>query len=229
MSNDMHTPTRSQAARVPRRHLLLLAAGSLALSACGGISTVSINVSSQGQWPDGMRPGTYAIERLPSQQANADEQARIETAALPALAAAGFTSAPAEQADMLIQIGARAFDVVRYDPFGGPFYWRNDWWYYGHRRTFFYGPGFYGPGFYGRGWGGYGSGYGSGYDADVQREVALLIRDRRSQKIVYETRATYLQRWNNDALLPAMFEAALKDFPQTALSPRTVVMPLPRG
>lgn len=207
---------------LPRRSILLLAAGSMALGACSGVSTVSIDVSSQGQWPSGSKPGTYAIERLPSQQANAEEQARIETAALPALAAAGFTSAPAEQADLLIQVGARAFDVLRRDPFASSFYWRSDWWYYGGRRPFFHGSRFYGPGFYGGGF--------SSYDnVEVQREVALLIRDRRSQKIVYETRATYLQRWNNDALLPAMFEAALKDFPQTALSPRTVVVTLPRG
>jgi hypothetical protein len=216
---------------LPRRRLLMLttalAAGSLVLAGCAsGVSTVSIDVSSQGQWPQGSKPGSYAIERLPSQQANAAEQARIEAAAVPALAAAGFTSAPAEQADVLIQVGARAFDVLRPDPFASPFYWRTDWWYYGGRRPFFYGPGFYGPGFYGRGF--YGHGY-SGYELDTQREVAILIRDRRTQKIVYETRASYLQRWSNDALLPAMFEAALKDFPQTALSPRTVVVNLPRG
>jgi len=207
---------------MPRRRLMLLAAGTLALGACSTVSTVSIDVSSQGEWPGEAKPGSYAIERLPSQQANADEQARIEAAALPALAAAGFTSAPAEQADVLVQVGARAFDVLRRDPFASPFYWRSDWWFYGGRRPFFYGPRFYGPSFYGHGYSGYES-------VEVQREVAVLIRDRRSQKILYETRATYLQRWNDDALLPAMFEAALKDFPKTALSPRTVIVNLPRG
>ena len=63
----------------------------------------------------------------------------------------------------------------------------------------------------------------------MQREVAVLIRDRRSQRIVYETRASYLNRWNSDAILGAMFEAAMKDFPTPALSPRTVVVNLPRG
>lgn len=220
MSNHLLPTIRS----LPRRRLLL-AASALALGACSGVSTVSIDVSSQGQWPGDAKPGSYAIERLPSQQANADEQARIETAALPALAAAGFTSAPAEQADVLVQVGARAFDVLRRDPFASPFYWRTDWWHYGGYRPLFYGSRFYGPGFYRHGYAGY-----SGYDTvEVQREVAVLIRDRRSQKILYETRATYLQRWNDDALLPAMFEAALKDFPKTALSPRTVVVTLPRG
>lgn len=211
-------------ATIDRRHLLLglLAAG--ALPACSGVSTVSIDVSSQGEWPSGAKPGSYAIERLPSQQANAAEQARIEAAALPALAAAGFTQAPADTADMLIQVGARAFDVIRRDPFASPFYWRSDWWYHGRRRPFFYGSGVYGPGFYGPGWG-----YG-GYDSiDTQREVAVLIRDRRSQRIVYETRASYLNRWNDDAILGAMFEAAMKDFPTPAISPRTVVVNLPRG
>ncbi|HEU4460892.1 MAG TPA: DUF4136 domain-containing protein [Methylibium sp.] len=209
--------------RIDRRHLLLSVVCAGALSACGGLSSVSIDVSSQGDWPNGAKPGTYAIERLPSQQANAVEQARIEAAALPALAAAGFTQAPADTADVLIQVGARAFDVVRRDPFASPFYWRSNWWYGGYHRPFFYGPGLYGPGFYRPGWG-----Y-DGYDVDVQREVAVLIRDRRSQRIVYETRASYLNRWGGDALLPAMFEAAMKDFPNTAISPRTVVVNLPRG
>ena len=95
------------------------------------------------------------------------------------------------------------------------FYWRNDWWYYGPRRPFFYGPA-------------YGLGYYEDYP-DYHREVAILMRDRRSQQIVYETRAMHTSRWTSNALLPAMFEAALKDFPLPALSPRTVTVALPKG
>jgi len=65
--------------------------------------------------------------------------------------------------------------------------------------------------------------------ADVQREVAVLIRDRRSQQFVYEARGSYTSRWTSDALLPAMFDAVMKDFPQTALSPRSVTVALPKA
>lgn len=200
-----------------RRSLLIAAPAAWLVAGCAGIDNVKVQVSSQGSWPQNRKPGSFVIERLPSQQANAAEQERIEAAALPALQAAGFTqAASAEQADVLIQIGARVFEVVRRDPFyASPFYWRHDWWYYGHRRPFFYGPA-------------YGLGYYEDYP-DYHREVGILMRDRRSQQIVYETRAMHTSRWTSNALLPAMFEAAMKDFPLPALSPRTVTVTLPKG
>lgn len=196
-----------------RRTLIAGAAALLAGAGCAGVDTVAVEVSSQGDWPAGRKPGRYAIERLPSQQARAAEQERIEAAALPALAAAGFVPAALDEADFVVQVGARRFEQARRDPYA-PFYWRHDWWYHGGRHPFFYGPG---PGF----------GYVADFP-DIQREAAILIRDRRSQRIVYETRATLVSRWSSDTLLPALFDAAMKDFPQPALSPRTVVVPLPR-
>jgi hypothetical protein len=57
-----------------------------------------------------------------------------------------------------------------------------------------------------------------------EREVVLLIRDRKTGRALYEARAS------NDggspsihSLLPAMFEAALKDFPAPGPNPRRVV------
>jgi hypothetical protein len=55
------------------------------------------------------------------------------------------------------------------------------------------------------------------------------MRDRSSQQFVYETRAVIVSRWTSEALLPALFEAALKDFPQPALSPRSVTIVLPNN
>lgn len=193
---------------------LAAVAAAAVLAGCASLNSVAVDVSSQGSWPAERKPASYAIERLPSQQANAAEQDRIEAAAVPAIEAAGFTRAPADQADVLIQVGARITEVVRRDPFGGYWGWRNDWWFYGPHRPFFYGPGF-------------GYGYG-GYDfPDYQREVGVLIRDRRQQQIVYETRGAYTSRWTSDALLPAMFEASMKDFPLPAVTPRTVTVALP--
>lgn len=199
-----------------RRSLLAGAAALAALSGCSTTGKVVIDVSSQGSWPASRKPGSYAIERLPSQQAHAAEQDRIEAAALQAIEAAGFTRAAApEQAELLIQIGALVFEVVRRDPFASSFHWRNDWWFYGPRRPSFYGP----P---------YGYGHVSNFK-DYQREAGILIRDRVSQQIVYETRATHLGRWSSESLLLALFEAAMKDFPMRALNPRSVVVTLPTG
>ena len=59
------------------------------------------------------------------------------------------------------------------------------------------------------------------------REVALLIRDRKSGQLLYEARA------NNSGpsadigyLLPAMFAAAMKDFPGVGPNPRSVTTPI---
>lgn len=199
-----------------RRSLFAVLATTLVLGACAGISTVSVEVSSQGDWPTERKPGTYAIERLPSQQANAAEQDRIEAAALSAIEGAGFERAPIEEADVLIQVGARIFEVASRDPFASSFYWRHDWWLHGRHHPFFYGPGF-------------GRGYYYNDFPDIQRETAILMRDRRTQRIVYETRATVVGRWSSQALLPLLFEASMKDFPMPALSPRTVTMTLPPG
>lgn len=185
-----------------------------ALAGCSGITTVSVEVQSQGAWPEGRAPGTYAIERLPSQQAQAAEQDRIEAAALPALEAAGFRPAPREEADVLVQLGAQVFQVVRRDPFWPSMAWRNDWWFYRGPWPHFRGAGF-----------------GLSYQLDtpeLQREVAVLIRDRRSQTFVYETRGVYTSRWTSDALLPTLFQAAMKDFPAAAGGPRTVTVAVPR-
>jgi hypothetical protein len=59
------------------------------------------------------------------------------------------------------------------------------------------------------------------------REVAVLLRDRATGRPVYEARASNDgYSMGNAALLAAMFAAALRDFPATGLSPRTVVVPL---
>jgi hypothetical protein len=63
--------------------------------------------------------------------------------------------------------------------------------------------------------------------ARYDREVALLIRDRKTGQVLYETRAS--NEGNSPAVggaLPAMFDAALKDFPHGGLNPRPVTIPL---
>jgi hypothetical protein len=61
------------------------------------------------------------------------------------------------------------------------------------------------------------------------REVSLWIRDVRSQRIVYETRARHEGRWHDDAaVLPAVWAAALQGFPNPPAGPRQVNIEIPR-
>jgi hypothetical protein len=61
-----------------------------------------------------------------------------------------------------------------------------------------------------------------------ERQVALLIRDRASGKPLFETRASSEGTTRSDiAMLTAMFEAAMMDFPRLGMNPRRVVVELP--
>ena len=187
----------------------------LGMAGCASLNSIDTDVSSYGIWPAGRAPGSFAFERLPSQQAQGERQGALEAAARDALEKAGFShAADPASADVTVQLGAR---ITRYDtsPWDDPFWWR--WNYAGWRHPGYY-PGWYYP-YYGFG----GSYSTSRYD----REVAVLIRDRRTGAPLYETRATSDGYSSGDAaLLAAMFEAALKDFPTPAVSPRRVTIPM---
>ena len=196
-----------------RRLRAVLAAGmaTATLAGCAGLSTLSSEVASYGEWPQGHAAGTYAFERLPSQQARAQQQDALEAAARPALEAAGFKPAPAgSEPQVLVQVGARVTLADR-SPRDDPLWWRGS---FGYWR--------YGP------WPGPSWRLGLRMDSPrYEREVAVLLRDRATGKPVYESRASNDgYSTGNAALLAAMFAAALKDFPATGLNPRTVVVPL---
>ena len=54
----------------------------------------------------------------------------------------------------------------------------------------------------------------------VQMQVDLLIRDKRSSQVLYETHARHDRVGAaDDRMFPYLFEAALKDFPLQAISP----------
>lgn len=183
------------------------------LAGCAGLNSVTADVSSYGSWPAERAPGTYAFDRLPSQQARAAETERLELAARPALEQAGFTPAAAGQApDVLVQVGAR---VTRAEQiiWDDPLWWRGGWGYW--RNSPWYGPGpFWGPGYMDR-------------VTRYEGEVAVLLRDRASGQPLFEARASLdSNRGLDDPTLAAMFSAALMDFPKTGVNPRRVVVPL---
>lgn len=60
------------------------------------------------------------------------------------------------------------------------------------------------------------------------REVHLVVRDLSSQKVVFESRAVNESQWVGDeATLAAMFDAALKGFPQPPQGVRRVRIEVP--
>jgi hypothetical protein len=191
--------------------LLCVALLAVALGGCAALNTLHSEVSTFGPWPAERKPANFVFERLPSQQQYPQHQQLLEDAARGALEAAGFrAAADPNDAQYLIQLGAR---VTTNDPwiYNEPLFWR------GHWR---YGTGRWAHPFWGLN-GGFG--YPYAYSPSFEREVALLIRDRRTGQLMYEARAdTTGPSAAIDRLLPAMFEAAMKDFPATGPNPRDV-------
>jgi hypothetical protein len=187
-------------------------AAALVLAGCASFNELSNDVSTYSQWPADRKPGTYAFDRLPSQMANPQNQQMLEDSARAAIEGAGFVPASdPKSADYLVQLGARvsyAALAIYDDPF---------WWH----------GGLYHPRFFGNFRHGFGYGYGGlGYmtTPTYEREVALLIRDRKTGAALYEARATNDGASQSiDSLLSAMFEAAMKDFPHGGVNPRRIV------
>jgi hypothetical protein len=184
----------------------------LVLASCASLNTVDNEVSTYGAWPAERQAGSFVFERLPSQQAHPERVQQVEDAARAALEAAGFRAvADPSAADYLVQLGAR---VISTDPwiYNDPLFWRG----LPHRR--WHRGAFWGPG-WGPGW------WSDPYYVSprFEREVVLLIRDRRTGQLLYEARASNSGPSSAiDYLLPSMFTAALKDFPATGPNPRQV-------
>jgi hypothetical protein len=200
------------AARTLMAAWMVLGAAGL-LVACASMNTLNAEVVSYGGWPKDRKPGTYAFERLPSQQARADTQQRLEDAAQAALKAAGFAAAaPGATPDVLVQLGAR---ITRYErsPWDDPLWWRGGFGSWRYRPWGGPYPPWAGP-------------YPYGYRAEpsrYDREVALLLRDRVNGTPLYEARASSEGMTSGgDELLSAMFKAAMADFPQSGSVPHTV-------
>ena len=184
----------------------------LVLSGCAAMRSVTSDVSSFGEWPTARKPSTYAFDRLPSQAAQPEASAAVEASAAPALAKAGFTPvAPGQQPDVLVQVGQRSSRTSQSlwaDPLwhrGGFGFWRPSPWVHPINSPWAWHP----PA------------------PRVDREVAILIRDRASGKPLFEARASNEGgSYGGVQLASAMFQAALMDFPKLGINPRrvTVVM-----
>jgi len=199
-----------------------------ALAGWASLNNVESDVSSFSRWPAGRAPSTYAFERLPSQQANPQQAQLLEDSARRAVESAGFAPAPeGSSPDVTVQLGARvtAYEIAPWDdPFwyGGRYAW-GPYGYWGRPWGPRWGP--YGGPYWGPYWR-----YGYPYPTTtIEREVAVLIRDKKSGEPLYEARAQSGGNWaGGPIVLPAMFVAALRDFPAgSPTNPHRVVVEPP--
>jgi hypothetical protein len=152
---------------------------------------------------------TYRFERLPLQQEPA--QTQLEALADAALHQAGLRRDDANPR-YSVQINGRLQRVL------SPWAYAWDGWGWGG-----------GYGYWGGGFGHRGMGFGMMGPFPrmespwFQREVAVIVRELSSNRVVYETRASNAGPWmDSNSVFPAMFEAALQGFPTPPLGPRIV-------
>ena len=189
---------------------LVAAATALALAGCATGYRLDNQVQSFSQLQALPAPATYRFERSLSQQTDPAQQA-LEALADPALHRAGLRRDDAAPR-YSVQVAARTNRVL--SPYADPW----DTW---------------GPWGWGGGWGVgvHGRHLGIGFGAPwprtdtfwFQREVSVLVRDLSSNRVVYETHATNAgPLMDSNAVLPAMFEAAMQGFPNPPPGPRRV-------
>lgn len=195
---------------------LLLVALALGLAGCSGMRIVDSDVTAfaTGTGPAVTLPAPYRFERLPSQQAQAAATAAFEALAEPELERAGLRRDDASPLYAL-QLELR---VIR-DP-QAP--WDDPRYMAGvavpYPITMRYGV------------------MMRHYALDLRfdmpyyrRELAIVMRRLSDGVVVFESRARHDGRWHDDeAVLPAMLQAALQGFPTPPPGLRRVVVEIPR-
>ena len=192
---------------------VLVLAASL-LSGCSTVMMVDSEVRSFAIQPVIAAGATYRFERLPSQLGN-NRQALLEGFAGNALGKVGLRrDDAAAQYSVLI---SEALISENRAPWNDP--WRRGMW-----------TGSVHMGSHGNGAGVWFPMFPFPETPLFVREVGLTLRDLANQKVVYETRAVHDgPSAQGDAVLPAMFEAALRDFPNPPQGPRRIYIEAPRN
>lgn len=201
-------------ASIPWKLSLTVLGCAALLGGCASVRDVQSDVQSFSALAALPAPPTYRLELLPSQQAQAPQFAAIESQAQQALARVGLRRDDS-QASLVVQIGAQARYTRDAASYYGPYGPRWNW----------------GLGFgRGAGWG-MGMGFG-GFMFDTPpllhyRAVSVVMREQRTQRIVYETSAVHEDVWTNDpAIFGTLFDAALSGFPNPPPGARQIRTPL---
>ncbi|WP_180124741.1 DUF4136 domain-containing protein [Rhodoferax sp. BLA1] len=182
----------------------------LLLTGCSGMRVVDSQVNSFA--PKAVPAGSrYRFERLPSQENNPGAQEQLEAMAEQALAKVGLVRDD-QGASLSVQVSVteRAEQSAMDHPALG---WNLGW------RV---------------GNGGVWMGRGPlfpGLDVRTSywREVGLVLRQRSTQTVVFESRASHDGPWaDSEAVLPAMLDAALQGFPTPPTGVRRVNIEITR-
>lgn len=191
-----------------KAHIALLSIAFL-LTACASNRLIDsqVNAFAPQRVPAG---SSYRFERLPSQE-NSAVQDELEAFADHALAEVGFRR---EDRSATYSVQVSATRRGQYYTLDQPTFGWSLGWIFGN--------------------GGIAVGDGSlfpGLDArpNYAYEVGLIVRERASQTVVFETRATHDGPWSDSAqILPAMLQAALQGFPAPPEGVRRVNIEIPR-
>ncbi len=183
----------------------------LLLAGCTLPRMIDSEVESFVGTPGAVLGASYRFERLPSQQAQGLAQDRIEALAAPALERAGLVRDDAHPR-YSVQVGVAVLEyanpAVRQPRWGG------------------YVMGSTGGPWY--------PGFGGGIMLSLEppwytHTVHVLMRDIASAQVVFESTARFEGPWSDSAnLLPAILDAALRDYPTPPAGVRKVVVELPR-
>ena len=189
--------------------LLLLAVLGLALTGCATNRLIDSSVRSFATATSDLpleSPFSFRFERLPSQQADAQTQDRLEEMALPVLAQQGLVpDALAPRFTLELRMAVESINQ------SGPF----------HAH--------WGFGTIGSGW--WSQPGSMGLEPTRYRySVHLLLRDATNKTVVFESTATHEGPWSDRAaVLPAVLLAAVQDFPQGSDKARRVLIDLSPG
>lgn len=180
-----------------------------ALAGCAsGPREISANVQTYANMSGISLPATYRMEVLPS-QSQQQSFSQIEAAAQQALQRVGLSrDTRPDLARLVVQVGATASQGRAYHP-------AYDDWFYGPR--FGLGWGFGGP------YMGMGMSWMDAPPVVYFRAVRVVIRDAKSQQIVYETSAEYDEIRPYDPIIwDVLFDSALSGFPAPPANQRQV-------
>lgn len=200
-------------ARCGMRGWITLLAAVVLLAGCSGMRIVDADVQAYTTAQGVTAPMTYRIERMPSQQARGEAQAQLEAIVQAELAKVGMQHS-ATLARYSVSFEVRLARDPR-APWDDPPYWG------GMRGGVFITP---------AGTVVHAPMMAMHFDSPYyRREVQLLVRRLSDGDLVFESRAQHDGRWSDDAaVLPAMFEAALRGFPNPPQGLRRVNVEIPR-
>jgi hypothetical protein len=209
---------------------LIVLAALIQLTGCAGVRLIDSDVTAFSKLTAVPAGANYRFERLPSQQTDTQRQDKLEAIAQASLDKVGLRrvgdapGSPAARYSVQMGITMLNSTYAYWDDAGptltgyvsvgtGPYFYGSPYW---HGRRHGYVHGYFGPYIYLP-------------SPSYVYEVSLVMREVANSQVVFETRAKHQGPWGDSgAILPAMFDAALQDFPKPPPGPRRVNVEIPR-